>query len=114
MDVILSALFRSTSEKAGNLLANFPKIDTVSGTKIDSAFKNTGSDTLHVEEIPEPNAIERRRDFEPGLGIQPATPFAKIAMSATVQILAHVDHRSHGSIYFTTIDGQMAGVSWAA
>jgi hypothetical protein len=69
MDIILLALFRSPSEKDDNLFAILSKIDAVSGTKIDSAFKNTGSNTLHVGEIPKPNAIERCCDFEPSLSV---------------------------------------------
>jgi len=51
-DVVLLALFRSTTEKDDYLLAFFPKIHSLTGAEIDLALVNSGPNAPGVGEVP--------------------------------------------------------------
>jgi hypothetical protein len=104
LDVVLLALLCATTKKNDYLLAFFPKIQTISGTKIDPALVNASSNTLGIGEVPQSYAVKSRRHLPRGFGVQPVVPFPKRIVTATVVILSDVDHRLDGNIYCTIVN----------
>jgi len=56
-DVVLLALLCATTKKNDYLLAFFPKIHTIAGTKIDLALLDASSNTLGIGEVPQSYAV---------------------------------------------------------
>jgi hypothetical protein len=62
----LLALFCATTKKNDDLLAFFAEIHSITGAKIDLALVNARADALGIGEVPQPYAIQSRRNLACG------------------------------------------------
>ena len=56
-EVVLLALFCATTKKDDYLLAFFPQIHAIAGTKIDFAFVNASANTFGIGEVSQTHPV---------------------------------------------------------
>src|SRR5713101_2026663 len=70
LDVPLLALFRAAAKHDDHCVTVLGEVNPVARTKVELVFKNSGTDTLDVRQIPERDPGHGRRYLRSGLGVQ--------------------------------------------
>ncbi len=100
-NIVLLALLGSSCQKEDEALAVFAKIDAVTWSEVDLAFKNTGAHAFDMREVPKSDTVERSRYLSRGLCVEVLEPLGKRTMAVTVLIFANGDHLTNSNINTT-------------
>ena len=93
MDVPLLALFRAAAEQNHKAFAVLAEVHPVTRPEINSAFKDGGTYTLNVREIPGSEPSQSGRNLGGSLSVQLIEPCRIRASPVPVIVFPNVNHR---------------------